>query len=85
MMAKFLLEHNRPDCIGCAACAAVNPKHWEMNEDGKSDIINGKQREDGWQELEISEEDLEMNKQAAEACPVNVIHLKNKETGEKAI
>ena len=84
-MTKYLLEHDRPNCIGCAACAAVNPKHWEMKDDGKSDIIGGKQREDGWQELEIDEQDFEDDKQAAECCPVNVIHLKKKDTGEKII
>ena len=84
-MTKFLLEHNRPDCIGCAACVAVNPKNWVMNDDGKSDIIDAPHRPDGWQELEIDDADFEANRQAAEACPVNVIHLKNKETGEKII
>lgn len=84
-MAKFLLEHDRPNCIGCAACAAVCPKRWEMNEDGRSDIICGKQRADGWQETELEEDDFESNKEAAEACPVNVIHLKRKENGEKII
>ena len=84
-MTKYLLEHDRPNCIGCAACVALLPKRWEMNEDGKSDIIGGKQREDGWQELEIDEEDFEMDKQAAECCPVNVIHLKKKDAEEKSI
>ena len=84
-MGKFLLEHDRPNCIGCGACAAVSPKFWEMNDDGKSDIKNAKTRADGWQELEIDEKDFETNKQAAESCPVNVIHLKNKETNEKII
>ncbi|MBI2664842.1 ferredoxin [Candidatus Woesearchaeota archaeon] len=85
MPKKFLLEHNRPDCIGCGACAAVAPEFWEMNDDGKSDIKSGKSREDGWQELEIEEKDFEQNKQAAESCPVNVIHLKKKDTDEKII
>jgi ferredoxin len=84
-MKKYKLEHNRPDCIGCAACAAIAPEVWEMNEDGKSDIISGKDRKDGWQEHEIEEKDLEINKEAAESCPVNVIHLTDKETGEKLI
>ena len=84
-MTKFLLEHDRPNCIGCAACAAVNPKHWVMNEDGKSDIIGAPHRPDDWQELEISDEDFQMDKEAAESCPVNVIHLKNKDTGEKIL
>ena len=84
-MTRYLLEHDRPDCIASAACAAVNPKHWVMNEDGKSDIVGGKHREDGWQELEIEDADFEANKAAAESCPVNVIHLKKKENGEKII
>ena len=75
-MGKILLEHNRPECIGCGACAAVAPKFWEMNDDGKSDIKKGKDRKDGWQELDLEEKDFEENKQAAESCPVNVIHLK---------
>ena len=84
-MAKFELTHNRPDCIGCAACTAVAPEFWEMHEDGKSDIIDCKNRDDGWEEKEIEQKDYEINKEAAESCPVNVIHIKNKETGEEII
>lgn len=81
---KYLLQHDRPNCIGCAACAAVNSKHWEMNEDGKSDIIGGKNKENGWQELDIDDADYEKNVEAAETCPVNVIHVTTKE-GKKVI
>lgn len=84
-MTKYVMEHDRPNCIGCGSCAALCPKHWKMNDDGKSDIIGGKQRKDGRQELEIGEEDFKTNKETAEACPVNAIHLKKKETGEKII
>jgi ferredoxin len=82
---QYLLEHDRPNCIGCAACAAVAPDFWEMSEDGKSDIIGCKKRDDEWEELEISEKNFSENKEAAESCPVNVIHLKDKKTGEKII
>jgi ferredoxin len=85
MGKKFVIEHDRPNCIGCGACVAVCPKRWEMNDDGKSDVKEGKDREDGWQELEIDEEEFEDNKAAADSCPVNVIHLKKKDTGEKII
>jgi formyltetrahydrofolate-dependent phosphoribosylglycinamide formyltransferase len=72
----YLIKHNRPDCIGCTACAAIAPKFWTMSdEDGKSDIIGAKMTEEGWEELEISEKDFKLNMDAAEACPVNVIHL----------
>ncbi len=79
------IQHDRPNCIGCAACTAVAPEFWSMNEDGKSDLKGAKPSASasGWTELEIEEKDFELNKSAAEACPVNVIHiLKN---GDKII
>jgi|SRR3989338_603672 len=82
---KYILQHDRPNCIGCAACEAVAPDFWEMNEDGKSDIKNGKNMHNGCQELEIRDKSYEENKNAADSCPVNVIHLVNKKTGEKII
>ncbi|TAL52473.1 MAG: ferredoxin [Nanoarchaeota archaeon] len=84
-MGKYKLEHDRPNCIGCGACAAVCPEFWEMVEDGKSDIKGAPTRSDHWQEAEFDEKDFEGNKEAADACPVNVIHITNKETGEKVI
>ena len=83
--AKYTVQHNRPDCIGCAACEAVTPDFWEMNEDGKADIKQGRKLDNEWQELDIEEKDFESNKEAADSCPVNVIHLVNKKTGEKII
>ena len=81
----YTLQHNRPDCIGCAACEAVAPDVWEMNEDGKSDIKGGKDKDNGWQELDFNEKDFQLQKDAADSCPVNVIHIVKKETGEKII
>ena len=70
------LEHDREECIGCGACVAIHPDGWEMAEDGKSDIIGSKMREDGWEEKTLeNEEDFELHKEAAESCPVNCIHL----------
>ena len=84
-MAKITLQHNRPDCIGCSACAAVAPDFWEMTEDGsKSDIKHGKNLDNGWQELEIEDKDLRANKDAADCCPVNVIHIVDK-SGKKIV
>ncbi|NYZ78351.1 ferredoxin [Candidatus Micrarchaeota archaeon] len=77
------IQHDRPNCIGCAACAAVAPEFWSMHEDGKSDLKNAKPAANGGTELEIEEKDFELNKSAAEACPVNVIRVfKN---GEKIV
>jgi len=77
---KFKIIHDRPECIGCGACAAVAPKFWEMNADGKSDLIKGKEVGET-QELEL--DDLENNMEAAEVCPVNCIHIYEK--GKKKI
>ncbi len=82
---KFQILHDRPNCIGCAACAAVAPDFWVMSEDGKSDIVNSKKRADEWEELDISEKNYQQNREAAESCPVNVIHIIKKDTGEKLI
>ena len=82
---KYKIEHDRPGCIGCSACAAVAPDFWDMNDDGKSDIKNAKNREDEWQELDITEDEFKENMEAAESCPVNVIHIKKLEDDEKLI
>ena len=82
---EYTLQHDRPNCIGCAACEAVAPDFWEMNDDGKSDIKGGKNLDNGWQNLEFKEKNFQENKEAAESCPVNVIHIVKKETGEKII
>ncbi len=84
-MAKFAIDHDRPNCIGCGACAAVCPEFWEMDADGKSGIKGGKTMPNEWEQLEFEDKDLACHQKAAETCPVNVIHLTNKQTGEKII
>ncbi|MBT4384645.1 ferredoxin [Candidatus Peregrinibacteria bacterium] len=83
---KYKIKHDRPNCIGCTACANVAPDFWEMSDvDGKSDIIDGERKPDGCEVLDISEGDFKANMDAAEACPVNVIHLINIGTKEEVI
>lgn len=83
-MGKFKVEYNRSGCIGAAVCAAVDEKHWEISSDGKADLHGSSQDGDVFV-TEIEEADLESMKAAAEGCPVGVIHIINKETGEKLI
>lgn len=62
-MPKIKIEHDRPNCIGCGACASVCPDNWGMEKDGKSKP----------KKTDLTE--LGCNMDAAEACPVNVIHV----------
>ncbi len=76
----YKIEHDRPNCIGCGACAAVAPEFWMMDpKDGKSDLKGAKKTVDGGEVvsegLEISDLNFAKNKEAADCCPVNVIHI----------
>ena len=73
-MATFKVIHDRDNCIGCAACSMVCPKFWSMGGDGKADLKDAKDNV-----LEISDEDLDCNKEAAESCPVSVIRVEDEE------
>jgi ferredoxin len=84
-MAKYKIEHDRPNCIGCTACVGINPDLWEMDPDGKSNVKGSFRRPDGWEELALEEKDFNINKEAADACPVNVIHIIDTEKKEKVI
>ena len=90
---KYRVVFDRKGCIGAAACAAVSPEFWEMKEDGKADLIGHKVDEQGNQYIVLTENQLtpelknalQLNKEAAEVCPVQVVHIYDDETGEKLI
>lgn len=63
-MAKFKITQDRDACIGCGACAAVCPDNWKMASDGKSKPVK------------TQVDDISCNKQAADSCPVQCIHIK---------
>ncbi len=58
---------NQELCIGCGACANLCPGVFELQEDGKSKVIN----EDGCRKC-----DCEL---AANSCPVGAIKVEEKE------
>jgi ferredoxin len=70
-MAKII--HEREKCIGCGSCAALCPKFFEMADDGKAKLIEGRKNAEGNDELEV--EDVECAQEAADACPVQIIHI----------
>ena len=64
----------REKCIGCGNCVALCPKYWEMAEDGKATLLGSKKNpKTGNHELEAKE--VECNQEAADSCPVQIIHI----------
>ncbi len=70
--------HERESCIGCGVCAAMDSENWKMNEDGKSDLLGSEKIEKN-EKKNFEEENLEKNMEIAQCCPVNIIHIYDKE------
>ena len=89
----YKIVFERKSCIGAAACAAISPDFWVMNEDGKADLVGAGVDADGNQVLIVKESQmskdmktvLDSNKDAAEVCPVQVIKIFDNETGERIV
>ncbi|MBI1973847.1 ferredoxin [Candidatus Micrarchaeota archaeon] len=74
-MGKYRIEFDRANCISAFACIAVAPDQWHNADDGKVDFTKE----------EFDDDELAKNMDAAQVCPVRVIHIINKETGEELI
>ncbi len=75
-MEKHKVVHFKKDCISCGACAAIAPEYWEMDAEGLSTLKGSKKVDDHF-ELEIDSEEVRVaNQEAADVCPVNIIHVK---------
>lgn len=82
-MVKIKIIYDRSVCIGAAACAAMDPKYFEIDAEGKAILKGSVKDKDGKDVLEIQDNDDTY--QAAESCPVRAIKLINLETGEELI
>tara|TARA_B100001964_G_C13869319_1_gene437953 strand:- start:228 stop:548 length:321 start_codon:yes stop_codon:yes gene_type:complete len=81
---KYKVIFDKEGCIGAAACVASDPNNWKLQDDGKSSLKDSTEIKDQF-EREITEEELQAFKDAAESCPVNVIHITEIATGKKII
>lgn len=83
---RYKIVYEREACIGAAACVAAYPERWEIVDDGKADLKGASQNDDNSvQELEVSEDEFQKMLDSAQACPVNVIHIIDLETGDRVI
>ncbi len=74
---KTAIIHDKPQCIGCGACVALDPQNWSLEPEGRATLKQHQQDND--QEVkEITEQELLKQREVAEACPVNCIHLYDK-------
>ncbi len=55
-------------CIGCGACEAIAPLEFRLNDDGYSEAINEK----------VKEENEDAVKDAVESCPTSAIVIEEK-------
>lgn len=58
------IKVNKDSCIGCGACVAIDPEHFDFGSEGKSEVI--------------SQENIQNNNNltnAIESCPVAAISI----------
>jgi len=72
-MAEVKVVQEREKCISCGACAVLAPDFWELDEEGKSQFRNPAVTNSIT--LDVGEQELRSIIEAAEACPVNCIHI----------
>ena len=75
-MTKYKIEFDREVCIGALACTAVAEHFWPRSEDGKVDLTGATYNEQTkkW-ELIIDDKDFQINRDAADSCPVEAIKI----------
>lgn len=78
-MVKSKVIHFKKDCIGCGACIAINPKFWEMDEEGLAHLKGSVKINDQWVLKISTEEDRASNQEAADVCPVQIIKIEKEE------
>lgn len=81
-MTSHKVVHFKKDCISCGACAAIAPQFWELEPSGLAQLKGAKEVGDHW-ELDIKEEDMAAHKDAADVCPVNIIHVEEVDEKEE--
>lgn len=71
-----IITHQREKCIGCNYCVELAFDRWRMSKkDGKATLLGGENKK-GFYTVRVDDEELVANEKAAQACPVNIIKVK---------
>lgn len=65
------IKVNKDACIGCGACVAIDPEHFEFNDEGLSSVIT---------QENLESEDL---RNAIDSCPTSAISMTEEECDSK--
>lgn len=84
-MGKYKIVYDRDACIGAASCVAIEPNFWSLDKENKAILSDGKKENGSTFTREIDEKDFPSNLDAAKACPVNCIHIIEKDTKKQII
>lgn len=77
----FEVKQEYKKCIGCGACVSIDPEHWEFNDkENKAVLKNAKSLGDNQNTLVLEIENPEKIQEAADACPVQCILVKEKKS-----
>jgi ferredoxin len=71
-MAKFKVVLEREECTACESCVESCPDSFEMADDGFAHVKDSKRVGSN---DELDPDDLGCKKEAADGCPVNIIHI----------
>ncbi|MFH1107035.1 MAG: ferredoxin [Candidatus Micrarchaeota archaeon] len=79
----YIVEYRRHGCISATYCVEVDPRDWQLGGDVKADLVGGlEDASTGVWTKEIGEGELGDMLKAAKGCPVNVIRVRDKDSGE---
>lgn len=74
-MAKYKIEHDRIQCIGCGTCVALCPDIWVMRKDGKAGLVGAEENPE-LEEVVIDESKIKKAREVEESCPVKAVKIK---------
>ena len=69
---KYKIEIERGGCIACGACYAVDPSHFEPDDEEKSTVAGG-ETDSNLSSGVFDDDEIDNARQAKDSCPVSII------------